>query len=187
LGRGGSTNARHSEIVMRSIALSYASAFRNPDRIGGACAAAILCAALAGCAGTPAEGVAPARVAAARAAYPVDGLVGRWGVASFRVEKDRARTEAQARSQCKLPYVIAKGPTDGVMMHVADDPTPHELTLKGGPGGKTYLGFEGPAGDDQDREILEIGDNEFVARFVSPEINNRYGTFIYVRCKAARS
>ncbi|MBV9181766.1 MAG: hypothetical protein JO105_07685 [Hyphomicrobiales bacterium] len=113
--------------------------------------------------------------------------MGKWGVASYRQEKDKARTEAQARAQCKLPYVISKGPTDGVMMHVADDPTPHELTLKGGPGGKTYLGFEGPPGDDQDREILSMSDNMFVTRFVSPETNTRYGTFIYVRCGAPRT
>jgi len=145
----------------------------------------IACAlALSGCAGTPGETALPR---ATLAAYPVDRLIGKWGVASYRQDKDKARTEAQARAQCKLPYTISKGPTDGVMMHVADDPTPHELTLKGGPGGKTYLGFEGPPGDEQDREILQMSDNMFVTRFVSPETNTRYGTFIYVRCGAARS
>ena len=87
--------------------------------------------------------------------------------------------------KCKLPYVITKGPTDGVIMHVADDTTPHELTLKGGPGGKTYLGFEGPPGDDQDREILSMSENMFVVRYINPETNDRYGTLIYVRCKTA--
>jgi hypothetical protein len=139
--------------------------------------------ALAGCAGTPGESALPSR--ATPAAFPVDRLVGKWGVASYRQEKDKARTEAMARAQCKLPYSITKGPTDGVMMHVADDPTPHELTLKGGPGGKTYLGFEGPPGDDQDREFLSITENEFVVRYINPETNDRYGTLIYVRCKTA--
>jgi hypothetical protein len=141
---------------------------------------------ICGCGGPPSETFAPARVAATPAAYPVQRLVGSWGVASYREEKDRARTEAQARAQCKQPYVIAKGPTDGVMMHVADDTTPHELTLKGGPGGKTYLGFEGQPGDEQDREILSMSDNTFTTRFVSPDINARYGTFIYVRCSKAK-
>ena len=50
-----------------------------------------------------------------------EALIGRWGVASFRQEKDRQRVAAQARAQCKLPYTIANGPTGGVMMHVADD------------------------------------------------------------------
>ena len=127
---------------------------------------------------------APA-VASAPAAYPVSRLIGNWGVASYRDEKDRGRVEAQARSQCKLPYVIAAGPTDGVLMHVADDPDVHELTLKGGPGGKTYLGFAGPPGDTQDLEILSINDKMFVARYVDPDTNARYGTLVYVRCKPA--
>jgi hypothetical protein len=139
--------------------------------------------ALAGCAGTPGESALPPR--ATPAAYPVDRLVGKWGVASYRQDKDKGRTEAMARAQCKLPYVITKGPTDGVIMHVADDTTPHELTLKGGPGGKTYLGFEGPPGDDQDREILSMSENMFVVRYINPETNDRYGTLIYVRCKTA--
>ena len=139
--------------------------------------------ALAGCAGTPGESALPVR--ATPAAYPVSKLVGKWGVASYRQEKDKARTEAMARAQCKLPYTITKGPTDGVMMHVADDPTPHELTLKGGPGGKTYLGFEGPPGDDQDREVLSMSENMFAVRYINPETNGRYGTLIYVRCKIA--
>ena len=142
---------------------------------------------LTGCVSQPGETAGGARVAAAPAAYPVDRLVGSWGVASYRDEKDRGRTEAQARAQCKLPYVIKKGPTDGVIMHVADDTTPHELTLKGGPGGKTYLGFEGPAGDDQDREILSMSENQFVTRYINPETNSRYGTFIYVRCNKGRA
>jgi len=144
---------------------------------------------LSGCSSNPIDSISPAPAPQAASAFApafsVDRLVGGWGVASYRDEKDRARTEAQARSQCKLPYVITKGPTDGVMMHVADDTTPHELTLKGGPGGKTYLGFAGPPGDDQDREFLAFKDNLFVVRYINPETNTRYGTFIYVRCKAA--
>jgi hypothetical protein len=109
-------------------------------------------------------------------------LIGKWGIASFHTEKDRKRTEAEARAQCSLPYTIAKGPTDGVMMHVADDPKLHELKLKGGPGGKTYVGFEAPAGHPQDREILAATDTMIALRFVDAEAHRRYGTFIYVRC-----
>jgi hypothetical protein len=113
-----------------------------------------------------------------------EALIGRWGVASFRQEKDRQRVEAQARTQCKLPYTIAKGPTGGVMMHVADDATLYELRPKGGSDGKTYLGFEAPPGHPQDREILSISDRQVVMRFVDPDASNRYGTFVYVRCSA---
>lgn len=116
------------------------------------------------------------------AAFRAEALVGKWGLASFRNDKDRARVEAQARAQCKLPYAIARGPTDGVMMHVADDTKLHELRLKGGADGRTYLGFEAPPGDPQDREILSLTNGMMVMRFVDPDVNTRYGTFVYVRC-----
>ena len=154
--------------------------------------AAGVAAGLAGCGGgTPVESLATARpaavaVSAQPAGYPVSGLIGNWGVASYREEKDRPRTEAQARSHCNNPYVIAKGPSDGVMMHVADDPKLHELTLKGAPGGKTYLGFNAPPGHEQDREILSWSNTIITMRFVNAEHNTRYGTYIYVRCGQAQ-
>jgi hypothetical protein len=113
-----------------------------------------------------------------------EALIGRWGVASFRQEKDRQRVATQARAQCKLPYTIASGPTGGVMMHVADDSALYELRPKGSSHGKTYLGLEAPPGHVQDREILSISEREMVMRFVDPDANNRYGTFVYVRCAA---
>jgi hypothetical protein len=113
---------------------------------------------------------------------PTEKLVGKWGLASYRDEADRARTEKEARSQCRQPYTIAKGPTDGVLMHVADDAKLYELKLKGGPDGRTYLGFEAPPGHKQDREILSYTDNVIVMSFVTPSIAERYGTFVYVRC-----
>ena len=143
---------------------------------------------LAGCGGSPMASLTPAPPppvpAASPAAYPVNRLVGNWGVASYREDKDKARTVAQARAACKIPFVITKGPTDGVMMHVADDTSLHELTLKGGPGGKTYLGFAGPPGDDQDLEILTFTDTMFIARYVDADTNARYGILVYVRCNA---
>lgn len=147
-------------------------------------AACVLASALGGCFATQ-DAVrmqAPARTAILPAAYPVDKLVGRWGVASYRDDKDRARTEAMARSHCRNPYVIEKGPSDGVMMHVADDAKLYELTFKGAPNGKTYLGFNAPPGDPQDREVVSFSDNQVILRFVDPDINTRYGTYIYVRC-----
>lgn len=139
---------------------------------------------LAGCGGG--EGLSSSGSSAASAPAPAgitrDALVGRWGIASFHTEKDRKRTEAEARGQCKQPYTITKGPNDGVMMHVADDPKPYELRLKAGAGGKTYVGFEAPAGDPQDRELLTVTPKELVMRFVDADANRRYGTFIYYRC-----
>ena len=73
-----------------------------------------------------------------------DEIVGRWGLASYQDPKDRARTEAMARSQCKQPYVITAGASGGVIMHLADQATPQELRLKGSPSGKNYIGPAGP-------------------------------------------
>ena len=120
----------------------------------------------------------------APATFARERLIGQWGIASFHNDKDRKRTEAEARAQCGQPYTIAKGPTDGVMMHVADDPKLYELRLKGTTAGKTYLGFEAPPGDPQDREILSSTDKIVTMRFVDADANRRYGTFVYVRCGA---
>ena len=155
-------------------------------------AALALACGVAGCAsfdvGSWWSGPSPAPTPAATPApqafkiLPPDPLIGKWGVASFRDEKDRARTEKQARVQCKNAYVIAKGPTDGVMMHVADDPDQHELALKKGADGKTYLGFNAPPPDPQDRELVELTPKLMVMKFVDPDANSRYGTFVYVKC-----
>lgn len=138
-----------------------------------------------GCSSLPTEAPpadAPVSAAIRPSTIPVDKLVGSWGVASYRVDKDRKRTEAMAKSHCDLPYVIKKGPTDGVVMHVADDPELYELTLKGAADGKTYLGFSAPPGDPSDREVVSFADNLFVLRFVDRDANTRYGNMVYVRC-----
>jgi hypothetical protein len=140
----------------------------------------VMAAALAGC-GTV-ETMAPTAPSAV-ATLPADALIGKWGIASYREEKDRVRTERMARSFCgRSPYVITKGPTDGVMMHVADDTKQYELALKRSRDNKTYLGFATPPGDPQDREIISMSDKEVIMRYVDPDANTRYGTFIYVRC-----
>jgi hypothetical protein len=138
---------------------------------------------VAGCGTTVDEAVvAPGALTERPSAIRNEQLIGKWGVASYREEKDRKRVEAQARAQCRLPYVIAKGPTDGVMMHVADDQKLYELRVKGGSDGKTYLGPESPPGEWQDREILSVTDREMIMRFVDQDAHARYGTFIYVKC-----
>ena len=70
-------------------------------------------------------------------AFPPQDIVGRWGLAAYHKDEDRARTEAAAANQCQQPYIITLGPTGGVMMHLADQATPTELRLKGAPGNKT--------------------------------------------------
>jgi len=125
-------------------------------------------------------GVAPEMPATLRA----DALVGRWGLASFQNPNDRARTEAAARSQCKQPYVIGAGSSGGVIMHLADQATPQELRLKGSPSGKNYIGPPGPAGGEQDREIISFDGRVLVTRFIDKDAATRYGNMVYVRCGA---
>src|SRR6202158_4137856 len=83
-------------------------------------------------------------------------IVGRYGYASYHDAKDRARTEANARGQCKQPFVIGQGPSGGVMMYLADATTPQELRLKGTQSGKDYIGPAGETPGPQDREILSF-------------------------------
>jgi hypothetical protein len=125
-------------------------------------------------------GVAPEMPATLRA----DEIVGRWGLASFQNPNDRARTEAAARSQCKQPYVIGAGSSGGVIMHLADQATPQELRLKGTPSGKNYIGPPGPAGGEQDREIISFDGRVLVTRFIDKDAATRYGNMVYVRCGA---
>lgn len=122
--------------------------------------------------------VAPAIPATVRA----DQIIGRWGVASYQNPKDQVRTEAAARSQCKLPYVITAGAAGGVTMHLADEATPQDLLLKGSPSGKNYIGPPGPAGGEKDREIVSVSSTILVTRFVDPDAATRYGNMVYVRC-----
>jgi hypothetical protein len=111
-----------------------------------------------------------------------DEIVGKWGLASFQNPNDRARTEAAARAQCKQPYVIGAGANGGVIMHLADQATPQELRLKGSPGGKNYIGPSGPAGGEQDREIVSFDGRVLITRFIDKDAATRYGNMVYVRC-----
>ncbi|HXW25717.1 MAG TPA: hypothetical protein VEK73_13315 [Xanthobacteraceae bacterium] len=153
-------------------------------------AAAVLTAAvLAGCAtqapDLPPAAASPPPAAALPASIPARDLVGRWGYASYHKEADRARTEAAARGQCGQPYVIGAGPSGGVLMHLADEAQQQELQLKGGAGGKNYVGpGDAPAGDARDREIVSFDGRVLVLRWIDPEVAGRYGTGIYVRCAA---
>lgn len=141
---------------------------------------------LAGCStGGPSldQPAAPSMGPALPPAFPPQDIVGRWGLAAYHKEEDRARTEAAARGQCKQPYVITLGPSGGVMMHLADQSTPTELRLRGGPGGKTYIGpADGEVGGAQDREVVLFDGKILILRWMDPEIQGRYGTMVYVRC-----
>src|SRR5437763_1265117 len=159
----------------------------------GAALAGLAAMLLAGCAsqqfslGGSSSEPAPVQTAAAPlpASIPAADLVGRWGLAAYHKDEDRGRTEAAARGQCRQPYNIGRGPRGGVIMHLADQAQPTELSLKGGPDGKNYIGpGEDPAGGARDREIVAFDGRVLITRFTDPEVAGRYGTSVYVRCGA---
>ncbi len=127
---------------------------------------------------------APAPVPLMPSAYRPEEVVGRWGYGAYHREEDRARTEAAARGQCGQPVVINRGPNGGVMMYLADSAQLQELQLKGSPSGKNYIGPPGPPGSMQDREIVSFDGRAMILRWMDPEVANRYGTGVYVRCGA---
>lgn len=154
----------------------------------GGLAVAALATVLAGCASTgfgPTAAPEPAPAPEIPATISSSEIVGRWGYAAYHRPDDRARTEAAARNGCRNAYVINPGPTGGVIMHLADEAQPQELKLKGGPGGKNYIGPAGPAGGEQDREIMSFDGRVMTTRFISQDAATRYGTGVYVRCAPA--
>jgi hypothetical protein len=152
-----------------------------------AVAAALAAFALGACSTTPSTTVDPAAPVAAPAPemparVRAAEIVGRYGYAAYHDAKDRNRTEANARGQCKQPFVIGQGTAGGVVMPLADTPQPQELRLKGSQGGKDYIGPPGETPGPQDREIVSFDGRVLVLKYVDPEIDGRYGTGVFVRC-----
>ena len=113
-----------------------------------------------------------------------EDLVGRWGLASYHRDQDRARTEAAARGQCNQAYIINRSPSGGVMMLGHDNPAVQDMAIKGSYENKTYIG-PGPtpaAGDD--REVVSFDGRVLILKWVDPEIAGRYGNMVLVRCGA---
>jgi hypothetical protein len=110
-----------------------------------------------------------------------DEIVGRWGLASYHREQDRARTEVAARGQCTQAYLIARSPSGGVMMLGHDNPAVQDMTIKGSPEGKTYIG-PGPTAGADDREVVAFDGRVLILRWVDPEVAGRYGNMVLVRC-----
>ena len=82
--------------------------------------------------------------------------------------------------------MIGAGAHGGVIMHLADEATPQELRLKGSQSGKNYIGPEGPAGGEKDREIVSFDGRVLITRFLDPDAATRYGNMVYVRCAPKR-
>jgi hypothetical protein len=149
----------------------------NACRTGAIALAGLGVALLAGCATEP-----PPPPVVAAPSFNSDELVGKWGFAAYHRDTDRTRTIKEAAAQCNKPYVIAKGPTGGVMMNLADQADLSELVLKAGPNGATYLGPPGDAGTADDRIVTNVDPNSFTTNWVDPDNAARYGTSVYERC-----
>jgi len=147
-------------------------------RCGALALAGIVGAVLAGCASE----TTPPPVATAAPSIAPDALVGKWGLASYHRDQDRARTVKEALAQCNKPVVINKGQNGGVMMYLADQPELQELVMKAGPEGRTYLGPPGDAGTADDRIVSNVEPNSFTTVWVDPDNAARYGTMVYERC-----
>lgn len=168
--------------------------FVSTRRLTAFAAAAALAAVLGGCTGGGFQGfdfgtsqpppppAEPAPEPEIPGSIRPDELVGRWGLASYHKPDDRVRTENAARGQCKQPYVINRGPTGGVIMHLADEATPQELRIKGSRSGKNYIGPPGPPAGEKDREIVSFDGRVLATRFIDKDADTRYGTMVYVRC-----
>ena len=115
-------------------------------------------------------------------AIDVTALPGKWGLASYRDEKDRARTEAEAKRACSNPYVIASGPQGGVLMHLPDQAQPTEVFVKVNPEGRSFIGPRGAPGMIQDRVVMYYQGGVLIADWLDPSARERYGTMLFVRC-----
>ena len=143
---------------------------------------------LSGCATGPQieQPGAPAVVPTLPPAFPPQDIVGRWGLAAYHKEEDRARTEAAATGQCKQPYVITLGPNGGVMMHLADQATANRATPERRARWQNLhrAGLKIRRAGAQDREVVLFNGRILILRWMDSEMQGRYGTMVYVRCGA---
>jgi hypothetical protein len=65
-------------------------------------------------------------------------VIGRWGYAAYHKPEDRARTEANARGQCKQPFVIAKVPVAASAMYLADSTSSRSFASRVAARGRDY-------------------------------------------------
>jgi hypothetical protein len=171
---------------MAGVSAVHEAPARRPKRAPAtALAAALLAASLAACntadlggATAPPVPMIPAPAVAVDLAL----LPGKWGLASYRDEKDRVRTEAEAKAACGNPYQIGKGANGGVMMHLADQPQPTEVFVKTTADGRSFIGPRGAPGLKEDRVVMAFQNGVLVTVWMDPSARERFGTMVFVRC-----
>lgn len=140
---------------------------------------AVLLLPLAACMTTETGGPAIVEPAASPSGITVERMTGRWGLASYFSEADKAKTLASARGACGHPYDIARGPNGGVMMHLPQDPATHELFLSSG-----LRATIGPKGGEPGvtRDVVEFTNDRMILKWQDAQVANVYGTMVFVRC-----
>jgi hypothetical protein len=137
---------------------------------------------LPGCANPPSSSPPPAVPAVAMPpSLRPDDIVGRWGLAAYHRDQDRARTVVAARDQCTQAYLIDRSPGGNIFMLGHDNPQPQEMILKGSIEGKTYVG-PGPYPGIEDREVVSFDGQVLILKWVNPEVAGRYGIMVLARC-----
>ncbi|KAB2859123.1 MAG: hypothetical protein F9K43_24050 [Bauldia sp.] len=115
-------------------------------------------------------------------AITVADLPGNWGLASYRKDADRPRTEKEAKAACGNPYQIGSGPNGGVAMHLADQAQPTEVFIKVARNGQVFIGPKGDAGMRSDRLVVSFDNSVLVTDWMDPSARERYGTMVFARC-----
>ena len=117
------------------------------------------------------------------AAFEAGELAGRWGLAAYFREADAAKVAAAAAAQCGAPYIIARGPNGGAMLHRPDETVPSEHSVRKSWSGKTSIGPLSDASGARDREVVSYNGNRLVLRWLDASVAGRYGTMVFVRCR----
>lgn len=139
---------------------------------------------LSACVGVPTTSAPPVASAPPQVAIAAADLVGNWGLASYRDEKDKARTVQQAKAACGNPYKVEAGPNGGALMHLADQAQVTEVFVKVASDGRVFIGPRGPAGVVTDRAVLSFDSGVLVTQWVDRSANERYGIMVFVNCAA---
>jgi len=124
-------------------------------------------------------GVAPEMPATVRA----DEIVGRWALHRFRIPTTaRAPKPRRGLSASSLTSSAPVLPVASSCIWLTR--RPRRAAAEGSPSGKNYIGPPGPAGGEQDREIISFDGRVLVTRFIDKDAATRYGNMVYVRCGA---